>query len=169
MIDKSSDKTSDKKTLTLEPLPEPVSDQPPVAPPDPVISETVTYLPAVEDPVQTRFAGHTFHANLPKTIDMKTSFFERLRGNRFFKVGPFDAAKEAVKLSEQPKQPRTSDEYKVHAVRWFKSVQNLHEFDDRWVAEETLRQDCDVGADDLDYLMSLARPKRGDLEKKLRP
>jgi hypothetical protein len=48
-------------------------------------------------------------------------------------------------------------------------VDSLHEFDERWTAEEELRQRCEVGAEDLDYLGSLSRPKRGELKKKLRP
>jgi len=32
-----------------------------------------------------------------------------------------------------------------------------------------MRQRCEVGAEELDYLGSLARPRRGELKKKLRP
>ena len=136
---------------------------------DPLVSEQVTYLPGEEDPARVQFAGHHFHANLPLKVTMPKSWFEKLRGNKFFKVGPFDPAKDSAKMREEPRTPRTSDEYKAYAVAWFKSADNLHDFDERWVEEETLRQECGVGADDLDYLSSLSRPKRAGLKKKLRP
>ena len=137
-------------------------------PEDPEVSEQVTYLPGAEDPPQVKFAGHVFNANLPKTVQMKTSWFDMVRGNRFFKVGHFDPKTDAVPAQEIT-DPKTADEYKAYAVEWFKKVDSLHEFDERWTAEEAMRQRCEVGAEDLDYLGSLARPRRGELKKKLRP
>jgi hypothetical protein len=135
---------------------------------DPIESEQVTYLPGPEDSPQTKFAGQTFAANIPKTVQLPKSVFERLRGNPFFKVGAFDAHKDAVKAAPIT-TPTTPEQYKAHAVAWFKTADSLHEFDERWTEEEALRQQCDVGAEDLDYLSSLARPRRGELKKKLKP
>jgi hypothetical protein len=135
---------------------------------DPMMTDQVTYLPGPEDPPQVKFGGHTFNANLSKKVDMPTSYFERLQTNKFFKVGHFDAVKDSVPAQEQS-EPKTADEYKVYAVEWFKKTQSLKAFDERWTEEEGLRQDCEVGAEELDYLSSLARPKRAELKKKLRP
>ena len=55
----------------------------------------------------------------------------------------------------------------VHARKWVRDVQSLHDFDERWTAEEPLRQACEVGATELDYLASLSRPRRAELKKKL--
>ncbi len=154
------------------PDPPPAKEEPPAhdpPPDDPLVSEQVTYLPGPEDGSETQFAGHHFYANLPLTIKAKKSFLDKLRGNGFFKVGEFNPDKDKVKLREENPKPKTSDQYKAYAVAWFKASTNLLDFDARWTAEENLRRDCGVGADDLDYLATLARPKRADLEKRLRP
>jgi hypothetical protein len=151
-----------------EPLPADAVTPPQEEVKDPIESEQVTYLPGPEDPPQVAFGGHVFNANLPKRVDMPRSWLEMVRGNKFFKVGAFDPTRDAVKAQEQT-EPRTADEYKAHAVAWFKKVQSLQEFDALWRDEEELRQRCGVGAEDLDYLGSLSRPRRGELKKKLRP
>ena len=162
-----TDDTKRSRVETKEPqATAPVPPEP--APEDPIESQQVTYLPDPEDPPQVKFAGHTFSANTPKTIELAKSVVERLRNNRFFKVGAFDPKTDTVKA--QPiTVPKTADEYQVHAVKWFKDVQSLHEFDERWTFEETLRQACEVGAEELDYLAHLARARRGELKKKLQP
>ena len=47
---------------------------PPAAEPgdDPIAQEQVTYLPDPEDPPQVQYGGHTFSANLPKTVALPT-------------------------------------------------------------------------------------------------
>jgi hypothetical protein len=131
-----------------------------------VISEQVTYRPDEHDPVQVVLAGHTFHANLPLTLSMKASWFERLRNNRFFKVGPFDPKTDAVKVKPAVPSPKTPEQYRAHAVEWFKTVPSVEALDTRWAQEEILRLACGVGADDLDYLATLFRPKRAELRKR---
>ena len=167
-----TDDTKRSRADTKEPQatpPAPPADKPPEQPPeDPIESQQVTYLPDPEDQPQTKFAGHTFSANTPKVVELPKSVVERLRGNRFFKVGAFDPKTDTVKA--QPiLVPKTAEEYQVHAVKWFKDVQSLHEFDERWTQEEALRQACEVGAEELDYLGHLARARRGELKKKLQP
>ena len=122
-----TDDTKRSRVETKEPqATAPVPPEP--APEDPIESQQVTYLPDPEDPPQVKFAGHTFSANTPKTIELAKSVVERLRNNRFFKVGAFDPKTDTVKA--QPiTVPKTADEYQVHAVKWFKDVQSLHEFD----------------------------------------
>jgi hypothetical protein len=166
----AEDEKRSRATLKAEPQAEfqAAPAEPTKPPEDPVVSEQVTYLPGVEDPAQTKFAGHVFHANLPKTVQMPQSWFERLRHNKFFKVGHFDPQTDRVPATPSI-EPRTADEYKVHAVAWFKKVDSLHEFDELWTEEEALRERCEIGAEDLDYLGSLSRPRRAELKKKLRP
>lgn len=144
----------------------PAENPPPAATDDPIASEQVTYLPDPEDPPQVKYGGHTFSANLPKTVALPQSMIERLRHNRFFKLGAFDPKTDAVKAAPIT-LPKTADEYQVHAIKWFRDVQSLHDFDERWTAEEPLRQACEVGAEELDYLASLSRPRRAELKKKL--
>ena len=136
---------------------------------DPMMSEQVTYRPGPEDPVRVQFGGHHLHANIPKQVRGRKSWFATVRNNPFFKVGDFDPKKDAVVTREELPLPKTSDQYKAFAVAWFRSAESLHDFDARWQLEEVLRQECGVGADDLDYLGSLMRPRRAELQKRLRP
>ena len=127
------------------------------------VSEEITYLPGPEDGVKTTWHGIVFHANVPKTVT-KPLLIEQARTNKFFHVGPFDAAK-AVAIAEQPPSPKTPEQYRAHAVAWLKTVKNVDELDMKWAGEETLRIECEAGTDDVDYLMSLILPKRAELRK----
>jgi len=141
------------------------------------VTETVTYLPGPDDPVQTKFAGHVFTANVPKTIagdhdaDPKTAAYrsaqliETAKKNRFFKVGEFNASRDGVAVEEQNK-PQTAEQYRAHAVAWLKTVDSVEKLDTKWIDEEPLRQQCEVGYDDIEYLRSLFVPKREELRKR---
>lgn len=128
-------------------------------------SELVTYRPGPEDPTQVRWDGHVFHANIPKTVT-KTALIEKARKNRFFHVGPFNPATDSVPLSEdQSATPKTAEQYRAFAVEWLKKIDSVEELDTRWAAEEPLRMSCEVGTDDIEYLMDLMLPKRAELKK----
>lgn len=131
--------------------------------PELMASEQITYLPAEGDPTSVKWMGLVFHANVPKTVT-NAALIEKAKGNKFFKVGAFDPASDAVKVEETP-EPKTPEQYRAHAVAWLKSVKSVDALDLKWQAEETLRMACGVGSDDIEYLMSLLEPKRAELRK----
>ncbi len=131
--------------------------------PLPSTYEQVTYVPGPQDPPFVRWRGHVFHANIPKRVTNE-ALIEQAKGNRFFRVGPFDLKVNGVTVEETP-LPKTSQQYRAWAVAWFKTMTSERDFDDRWAAEETLRMDCEVGTDDIDYLWTLAAPKKAELHK----
>lgn len=130
--------------------------------------EQVTYRPGPDDPPSVKWAGHTFHANVPKQVT-NPDLIERAKGNKFFKVGAFDTAKDSVPTAEAPPTPKTPEQYRAHAVAWLKTMRSVDELDMKWASEETLRMACEVGTDDIDYLMSLFQPKRAELRKREMP
>ncbi len=128
------------------------------------VSEQVTYVPRHEgDPAKVTWRGLVFHGNVPKTIT-DASHIEAARANRFFKVGAFDPATDGAPV-EATTQPKTPEQYRAHAVEWFKRATSVDELDTKWAQEETLRMACGVGADDIDYLIGLFTPKRAELRK----
>jgi hypothetical protein len=129
------------------------------------VSETVTYLPGPEGPTMTKWMGQVFHANAPKIVT-NPQLIDKARANRSFKVGPFDPAKDTVETVEPVPGPKTSDQYRAHAVAWLKTMQSVDELDRKWAGEEVLRIDCEVGTDDIDLLRSLFDPKRSELRKR---
>lgn len=132
------------------------------------VSEEVTYLPGEDDPPKVAWAGHVFHANVPKIVTNAT-LIESARKNKFFHVGAFDPHKHAVKVAEAPPTPKTAEQYRAHAVNWLKQVDSVEELDTKWASEEKLRKDCEVGSDDLDFLETLFAPRRAELKKKDMP
>lgn len=129
------------------------------------VSETVTYLPGPEDPPQVKWAGYIFRANTPRTVT-NAELIEKARGNKHFKVGAFDPSRDGVEAMEQSPGPKTSDQYRAHAVAWLKKMESVDELDRKWASEEVLRIDCEVGADDIDFLRDLFNPKRAELRKR---
>ena len=128
------------------------------------LGELITYLPGPQDPPSVKWNGVLFHANTPKLVTSE-KHIEMARGNRFFKVGAFESKDAVPTREEDHPSPKTPEQYRTHAVAWFKTAQNARELDDKWIAEESLRETCGVGTDDLDYLMSLFMPKRAELHK----
>ena len=129
------------------------------------VSETVTYLPGPEGPASTKWMGHVFHANAPKTVT-NALLIEKARTNRHFKVGAFDPAKDTVETVEAAPGPKTSDQYRAHAVAWLKKMQSVDDLDRKWASEEVLRIKCEVGTDDIDFLRDLFEPYRAELRKR---
>ena len=127
-------------------------------------AEQVTYTPGPDDPTSVKWAGHTFYANIPKSV-VNADLIARARNNKFFKVGDFTEA-DVVATREEPPAPKTAEQYRVHAVAWFKQMQSVDQFDTKWQGEETLRMACGVGTDDLDYLGHLSAPLRAELRKR---
>ncbi len=125
--------------------------------------EMVTYLPQEGDPPSTKWRGIVFHANVPKRIT-DASHLAAARLNRFFKVGAFDPEVDRVP-TEYEKAPKTSEQYRAHCIAWLPKMSSVDQLDTKWASEETLRMDCDVGTDDIDYLQHLIAPKRAELKK----
>jgi hypothetical protein len=136
------------------------------------LSEQITYLPREGDPPSTRWHGHVFHANVPKTVT-KAELIEAARNNRFFKVGSFDPAKDSTAaLSEVPADdPKTSEQYRARVVAWLKRLDKISADPEQgpggaleamvktWAKEQHMREACEVGSDDYSYIGSLFLPK----------
>lgn len=145
------------------------------------VTEQVTYIPGEGDPVTTRWGGFVFTANKPVTINghsgdpakgeckpherAKFDMIQAARKNKFFRVGDFDP-KEAVKVEDDPVEPKTPEQYRAYAIAWGLKTDDLNIFDKRWASEEPLRMKCGVGTDDLDLLQSTIGPHRAELVKK---
>lgn len=134
-----------------------------VAPVTPA-GEDITYLPGPEDPPQIKWGGHHFNANVPKRVTNQ-DMIKMARGNKYFKVGAFKPS-DAVPTREEPEAPKTPEQYRAHAIAWLKTMQSVDQLDRKWAAEETLRMSCEVGFDDVEYLMSLMGPVRAELRKR---
>ncbi len=125
-------------------------------------SEQVTYVPGPDDPSTVKWAGHVFHANVPKPVINKT-LIEAARGNKFFRVGAFSPSD--VGTTEKAVLPKTSNDYRAHVVAWLKRVESADEFMTQWARDAPMREDCEVGLDDYDYLGSLMAPRLAELAK----
>lgn len=124
--------------------------------------QDVTYVPGPSDPASVTWRGQVFYANTPKTIS-DPAHLDAAAGNRFFKVGVFDR-NEASQV-QAPDMPKTSEQYRAHVIRWLTRVGTVGELTQRWEVEEPLRIACDVGTDDIEFLMGLIGPKREELRK----
>jgi len=127
-------------------------------------SEHVTYLPSEGDPIKTTWMGITFHANVPKEVTNQ-ALIAKAKQNRFFKVGDFNPARDRVSVENTP-LPKTSEQYRAHAVAWIKTVESVDDLDTRWQSEETLRMHCGVGTDDIEWLQDFLGPKRHELKRR---
>ncbi len=123
-------------------------------------SEQVTYRPGPEGPLETTWLGHKFQAHVPKTVTNQ-KLIDMARGNKFFKVGSFDASADVYKEEVLP--PKTAEQYRAWAVGWLKDVRNVDELCERWANEARMRAALEVGYDDYHYISSLVQPKLDEL------
>jgi hypothetical protein len=119
----------------------------------------VIYRPQSGDPVEVMWNNHRFRANEP-TVVRSDGMIELAKGNPFFEVEGEEKAQVG-----RPAKPKTAEEYRSYAVRWFKSAKTAAELEQRWGAEEELRKECGVGTDDIEYLSSLYDPRLAELKK----
>lgn len=129
----------------------------------PLASEQITYLPGEGDPSSTKWRGIVFHAHVPKTVT-NAVLIEQARGNRFFKVGDFDPARDTGGQPMVISDPKTPTEYRAHFVAWFNKLSvndigGINQMVATWAREQPMREACEVGTDDYSYIGSLFNPK----------
>lgn len=134
------------------------------ADPEKAPGEQITYLPGEGDPLSVKWHGMVFHANVPKSVT-KPELIEQAKGNKFFKVGSFDAAKDSTAVDAAISDPKTPGEYRAHFVDWFRKVADINDLVETWAEEQPMREACEVGADDYSYIGALFHPKMHELAK----
>lgn len=123
--------------------------------------EKVTYLPRDGDPPKIKWGGKWFHANIAQPID-NPILLAKARANKWFHVG--EGA--PVVVVEETIEPRTPEQYRAHVAAWLKDMNTLDQFEQRWAAEEPLRQSCGFGGEDYDVLVrQMLSPKRAQLKQ----
>lgn len=115
----------------------------------------VTYVPRdPADPNRVRWAGVLFEANVPKEV----AHPEIIAGAP---TNPwFDVEGQAAKpKGGRPPNPKTAEEYRAFAINWINKAETAKGLNDRWTAEERLREVCGVGSDDLDAISLIMQPR----------
>lgn len=151
----------------------------------------ITYTPLNEgDPIRTEWNGLLFHANKPlpvpsgasylvpmaiesvdkktgiitKTVtEMRMSMVERAKLNPYFKVDGFDQARRPGKVQSQFDLPKTSIAYRSWVLGWLAEMTDATELDERWEAEEQLRERCLYDAADESFLIPFVDARRAFL------
>lgn len=130
-----------------------------------IASEQITYRPIHDgDPAKVTWMGLVFHANVPKTIT-NPKLIDAAKGNKWFKVGEFDPKTDGVPV-EETGLPKTPEQYRAHVIAWLKRMESVDALDTKWAGEETLRIECGVGTDDIEYLAGFVDPARHELRKR---
>lgn len=129
------------------------------------LGEQITYIPGDGDPLSVKWHGLVFHANVPKSVT-KPELIEQAKGNKFFKVGSFDTAKDSTAAVDAAAAvPKTSQEYRAHFVDWLKKASEINGLVATWAKEQSMRDACEVGADDYSYMGTLFYPKMHEFTK----
>lgn len=134
-------------------------------------SEQITYIPGDGDPVSTKWHGIVFHAHVPKLIS-KPELIEAAKANRFFKVGEYSPDQDKAPPPFFTGDPKTSDQYRAHVVAWLNklsaapsSPHTIEEMVKTWVAEQHLRESCEVGSEDYSFIGAQFLPKMHEFAK----
>jgi hypothetical protein len=154
----------------------------------------VTYVPPDDGqhhPSSLTWNGVTFQANMPvdldpvkhaydideaersvdpvtqrlllKTVTRRVTMAEVAKTNPFFVV---EGEPQAVaRKPGRPARPKTSEDYRAHALAWIASIDDPDELAERWNTEETLRERCGVGEDDVSYLRPLFEARHLELKR----
>jgi len=120
--------------------------------------EHVTYFPGRGDPDYAVWRGITFNAGEPVFVTDQ-SMVEAARGNRFFHVGEGKPQKDPLA------PPVNAKEYRAHVVRWLKDTRSVDQLVGNWAGDRTLRQECEIGLDDIQWLGTLVEPKLRELSR----
>lgn len=136
-------------------MPEAGKSVPNAASPD---AEDVTYVPDPGDPASVKWAGRTFHANMPLQISNE-KHLAKARENKWFHVG---SGAPKVRVENRP-EPKNQDQYRAHVAAWLPIVKSVEELDRKWESEEGLRIACGIGTEDLELLNPLVSTRRYEL------
>jgi hypothetical protein len=136
------------------------------------VTESVTYVPGDGDPPITKWAGHTFHANVPKEITghpdgterdrLNHHIIERARDNPAFKVSGAPRAKARRDLL-----PKTPEQYRAYVADWLKDgeIEHVHQLIARFAKDRELQAACEVGTSDYELIATLFMPRLHELKK----
>lgn len=132
---------------------------------EPSVMPRLIYVPGPEDASETVWNRHKFLANVPTEIkDIRNGYTAKemlalARNNRFFQI----EGEEKVPTVAQ--EPVTSEQYRAYAAMWIRSAKSVTALESRWESEKELREDCDVGVDDIEYISTLFNPRKAELHK----
>lgn len=135
------------------------------------VTETITYLPGPMDPTTVKWAGHTFHANVPKDVTghadgtpsekLNFGLIESARTSKHFRVGNSKPVKAPDAL------PTTPEQYRAYLVGWLNdpSIEHVDDLIARFAKDRELQVACEVGTDDYSYISTLFMPRLHQLAK----
>jgi hypothetical protein len=140
---------------------------------------SITYRPGEGDPHTTVWNGYKFRANEARDIPADATvahdkspmkMVDLAHGNPHFEVGgtggkPKNPKAKAAADKADPKQPKTSEEYRAHAVAWINAAEDFDAFTKQWEAETEMRELAGCGEDDIDFLQQFYAPKHDQLRK----
>jgi hypothetical protein len=118
-----------------------------------------------------KWCGHTFQANVPKTITghaegttaqkLNHHLIESAKENRHFRVGNAKPKREVATM------PTTAEGYRAYMVEWLKdpNIQHADDLIARFAKDRELQAICEVGSDDYSYLGTLFMPKLHELAR----
>lgn len=137
------------------------------------VTETITYIPGQGDPVTVKWAGQTFHANVPKELTGDASGSETAQlnhhiittarnGHPHFVAGGGDAKPRASR-----KAPKTAEEYRAHVAKWLQDpdIDTPEKLIGKFAKEREMQAACEVGTTDYELIGQLLMPRLGDLAK----
>lgn len=122
--------------------------------------ENVTYLPREGDPSFVVWDRHKFQAGTPRVVKDPT-LIAKAKANPWFEVEGHERAKSYA----PPPVPKTSEQYRIHAIAWINAATDPGEMRQLWLEEAKLRDACGFGSDDLERVMAIYQPKFAQLEK----
>jgi hypothetical protein len=134
------------------------------------VTEEITYLPGQMDNPTVTWCGHTFRANVPKTITghsdgtnaerLNFHLIESAKNNKHFAVGG------KTKRRQASAEPTTAEEYRGYFIAWMnQSFDHADQMIERFARDRELQAACEVGSDDYSYLGTLFMPKLHDLAR----
>ena len=120
-------------------------------------------------PIVDRWIDPTTQEKRSKATEKWVSMIEIARSHAHFRVDgdPSTKAQEAPRRSGRPRTPTTSDEYREYAIGWIGRGDDPVLLAERWNDEETLRQRCGVGDEDISYLRPMFDAKHHELKKQV--
>lgn len=123
----------------------------------------LTYLPQEGDPVKVNWNGHVFEANVGK--ECRNAYMVDLaKANPWFRVEDGDKVDKPDPKVKGAERDRAG-EYKKHAIAWIKAAESHTAMTKQWASEERMREEHDIGTEDIEWLMTLYMPKFEQLKR----